>query len=193
MRLGLYGGTYDPIHIGHLILAEYVREELDLARILFIPSGQPPHKPCSTPAMLRAQMVRAAIAGNPRFDLCDVELQRPGPSFSVDTIGQVQDRYRLKREDTFWMIGADSLVEMHLWREPDRIFDLANVVVLPRVGVDPGDAQERFRKRALILSQAPLLDISSTEIRVRVGHGKSIRYLVPDAVHKIIRSHRLYL
>ncbi len=192
MRIGLYGGTYDPIHIGHLIIAEYVREELDLTRILFIPSGHPPHKNCPTPASIRAQMVRAAIDGNRFFELCDVELRRPGPSYSVDTISEVQQQFGLSHDETFWMIGADSLVEMHLWHQPERIFELSSVVVFPRVGVRAEEAREPFRSQARVLSQAPLLDISSTEIRARVHAGKSIRYLVPEAVEAIIRSAGLY-
>jgi nicotinate-nucleotide adenylyltransferase len=193
VRVGLYGGTYDPIHVGHLIIAEYVREELNLARILFIPSGDPPHKSCPTPPEVRAAMVQAAIQGNRYFEFCDIELQRRGPSYSVDTIAEIRERYGLSRDETFWMIGADSLVDIHLWHEPERIFELATVVVFPRVGVRVEDAREPFQSRALVLSRAPLLDISSTDIRCRVQAGKSIRYLVPESVEELIRANRLYL
>ncbi|APW62156.1 nicotinate (nicotinamide) nucleotide adenylyltransferase [Paludisphaera borealis] len=136
MRLGLFGGTFDPIHLGHLILAEQCREACGLERVWFVVAGEPPHKrgPARTPVAHRLEMARLAVAGHSAFEVSDIEAVRPGPHYSVETLAEVQ---RLRpADDLFFLIGADSLVDLPTWREPDRITQLATIVVVNRPGVE---------------------------------------------------------
>src|SRR4051794_11006921 len=135
MRLGLFGGTFDPIHLGHLVLAEQCREACGLDRVWFVVAGAPPHKPGErTPVAHRLEMVRLAVAGHPAFEVSEVETRRPGPHYSVETLAAVRrDR---PGDDLFFLIGADSLADLPQWRQPDEIARLATVVVVNRPGID---------------------------------------------------------
>jgi nicotinate-nucleotide adenylyltransferase len=183
MRLALYGGTFDPVHHGHLILARDALEQLAVDRVIFIPAGRSPHKLASSPAPahLRRDMLAAAIAGEPRFGLDESELEAPGPSFTIDTVE------RLRREhpdaELLYLIGADNLRELHTWRRIDDLRRLVEFVVLGRGDTATGEHFRTLDRR---------IDISATHIRQRVARGDSIRYLVPEPVRSIIHEHHLY-
>jgi len=185
MRLALYGGSFDPIHNGHLLLARDALETLKLDRVLFIPAGLSPHKLATTPAPadIRREMLAAALADEPGFEIDDWELSRPGPSFAIDTVERIRSLY--PGATLFFLIGADNLRELHTWR---RIEDLRRLTEFVVFGRDKGGPKgpEEFQ----VLPRR--IDISATEIRTRVAQGASIRYLVPDAVRLLIATHHLY-
>ncbi|MDZ7269995.1 MAG: nicotinate-nucleotide adenylyltransferase [candidate division KSB1 bacterium] len=193
MRLGLFGGTFDPIHIAHLIVAEWVREEMGLDRVLFVPAALPPHKTdrMLSPAWQRLAMVRLATAGSPWFEASDLEIRRGGVSYTIETVRALRQQYKLQPHELFLIIGSDSLKDMGSWREPESIFAESAVVVVPRPGFDPSEAPPQFASKATLIA-APLVEISSSEIRERVRSGKSIRYLVPPGVERLINEHGLY-
>lgn len=189
MKLGVYGGTFDPIHLAHLILAEFACEKLDLTRLLFIPSYLPPHKLDAniTPAKHRCKMLELAIKGNNRFELCDYEVARGGASYTVDTLEYVKNKYAIEKRDLFLLIGADNMGDFHRWKEPQRITEIAQVVVAGRSHFDSKNS--RF---ASILLHSPIIEISASLIRENVRKGKSITYLTPPSVEEYIYSNRLY-
>lgn len=198
MRIGVFGGTFDPIHIGHLMIAEEARELLGLDEVVFIPAGQPWFKAEKqvTEACHRMAMVALAITSNPHFYASDIEMKRPGPSYTADTL----DALRLHVPDEtelFVILGLDSLKEVDRWYEPQRIFQMATVVGMSRPGYDDFDPQRLdsvipdASSRIRVL-EGPLMDISGTEIRRRVSEGKSIKYRVPESVKAYIHEHRLY-
>ncbi len=198
MRLGIFGGTFDPIHFGHLVLAEQCREQCRLDEVWFVPAAQPPHKLTASisSAEARCEMIEFSIAGNPAFRLSTIELDRTGLSFTVTTLEQ------LKSEDAsrelFLLIGADSLRDLPHWRDPSRILELATIVAVNR-GEHP--MPDRSELRAVVGPSAdlgiaavsmPAIDISATDIRARVATGRSIRYLVPRAVEAYIQNRGLF-
>jgi nicotinate-nucleotide adenylyltransferase len=191
MRLGLYGGTFDPIHLGHLILAEACREACGLDRVWFVVAGAPPHKPGGrTDVGHRLEMVRLAVAGNPAFEVSEIETRRPGPHYSVETLEAVA----LERpgDELFFLIGADSLVDLPHWREPDKILKLAGLIVANRPGFEPPPFDVRPDARPIQRVTIPPIGIASHEVRRRLLEGRSIRYQVPRAVEAYIDAHRLY-
>ncbi|MDR3406707.1 MAG: nicotinate-nucleotide adenylyltransferase [Chthoniobacter sp.] len=185
MRLALYGGTFDPVHHGHLVLARDALEELQLDRVIFIPAGLSPHKLATSPApaALRREMLAAALADEPGFTLDDSELAATGPSFTIDTVERVRTAH--PEAQIYYLIGADNLRELHTWRRIEDLRRLVEFVVFGR-GDTVGKAAEPFRT----LSRR--VDISATEVRQRVARGDSIRYLVPEPVRSIIAAHHLY-
>lgn len=190
-RLGILGGTFDPIHFGHLILAEQLKEELKLQKVMFIPSANPPHKenhPVSS-AINRLGMVKIAIRDNPDFLISDLELKRRGKSYTIDTLTQIKKLY--KDSELFFLLGSDAIDELPTWKEPDKIFQKVKVVIALRPGFDRINRENRFVKKSLLI---PIngLNISSTQIREKVRIRKSIRYLVPPEVEKFIRAKKLY-
>ena len=195
MRLGLFGGTFDPIHLGHLILAEQGRESCGLDRLWFVVAGAPPHKPGPRTAVAhRLEMVRIAIAGHPAFEVSDIEARRPGPHYSVETLEAVRkDR---PGDDLFFLIGADSLADLPSWREPALIAQLATIVVVNRPGieeVDPAHLPEFGPSSHRIQSVTiPPVGIASSDLRGRVAEGRSIRYMVPRGVEAYIEAQGLY-
>jgi nicotinate-nucleotide adenylyltransferase len=197
MRLGVIGGTFDPIHIGHLILAEGARDALHLGRVLFVPAGHPPHKRSIriTASRHRLQMVRLAIAGNGHLAISRVDLDRAGPSYTVDTIRLLQHAWGPDARIHF-LIGGDSLAELPTWHQPERLIEICQVVAVPRLGYEPDlEALDRAIPGAADRVQVlhtPLVDLSATEIRDRIRNRRSIRYLVPEAVERYIYRHRLY-
>ncbi len=180
MRIAIYGGSFDPIHHGHLILARDALERLKLDRVLFVPAAISPHKPGRRPAPagLRREMIAAAIAGEPAFELDDCELSREGPSYSIDTAEYL--RARFPGATLLYLIGQDNVALLATWRRIEDLRELVEFVVFDR-GADT--AGEGLNRR---------LDISATEIRQRVARMVSIRYLLPDAVRDIIERHQLY-
>ncbi|MGH7577933.1 MAG: nicotinate-nucleotide adenylyltransferase [Longimicrobiales bacterium] len=187
MRLGLFGGTFDPPHIGHLIVAQDARIELSLDRVIFVPAATPPHKRhrVVAPADLRLAMVRAAIEADDRLIVDDIEIRRGGASYTVDTLRA----YRTDRPDAelFLIIGADQYAEFDTWREAGEIRRLARLAVLARDGGTRGSLAN-----GAIAVSVTRIDVSATEIRRRVRNREPIRYLVPLPVEAIIRGHRLY-
>jgi nicotinate-nucleotide adenylyltransferase len=190
-RVGIFGGTFDPFHMGHLVVAQDVAEVLELDRMIFIPAGVPPHKPVGevSPAPLRWAMVRAGIGDDPRFAASDLELRRPGPSYTVDTLRQLREQ-GIARE-LFFLMGSDQLAEFHRWREPEEVGRLATLVVMAREGDDPTVSNPRVEVAPVVVP-VTRIDLSATRVRNRVREGRSIRYLVPDPVRRIILDERLY-
>lgn len=183
MRTGILGGSFDPIHHGHLILARAAVEELGLDRVVFIPANISPHKTDSTPATAedRMKMVRLAIENEDRFEASDIELKRPAPSYTVDTLRSLKQSD--PQDELVLLVGADNVAKFETWREPDEIRRLAQIAVLDRAGATTSHQWPVVRR---------LVDISSTDIRARVAGGRSIRYLTPDSVCDYITAHGLY-
>ena len=193
--IGVMGGTFDPIHVGHLAIAEEARESARLDRILFVPAGLPPHKPAGsvTPVEHRVAMVAAAIADNPAFELSTIEVDRDGPSYTVDTL----ESLAAGGDDLTLILSAETFAELPGWHEPERLFDAARMAVVPREGYaapDPAWLSAAFPGREARVSylEGPRLGLSSTAIRARVAAGRSIRYLVPPAVEAYITANHLY-
>jgi nicotinate-nucleotide adenylyltransferase len=194
MNIGILGGTFDPVHVAHLVLAEQARDQLALDQVLFIPAGDPWRKNhrAITTAGHRLAMLRLAIEGNDAFAISDIELRREGPTYTADTLEALAGE---RLDDAFWFIlGADALADLPNWREPERIVQHAMLAVAPRDVREVNAAELNIPALAgrLRLFDCPRLAISSTEIRERVAAGRSIRYLVPDAVAAYIEQHNLY-
>ncbi len=199
MDAGILGGTFDPIHKGHLIVAEEVRTRLELDEILFVPAGQPWLKEdrSISPAVHRVEMIRLAISPNPRFKLSTLEVDRPGPSYSVDTIDALRNQLGAEAR-LFFLLGSDALSELPQWKESSRLIQMCHLVAFSR----PGYTSPPLRSLELTipgisgrvtLIEVPQIDISSTQIRSRVAQGLSIGDLVPEAVERYIQEHGLYL
>ena len=200
--IGVFGGTFDPIHVAHLTVAQEAAETLGLERLLFVPAGQPPHKPdrVISPAADRLAMIELAIAGNERFTADRIELDREGPSYTVDTLEALRARSvvaGIAEPALTLIISSEAFRELPTWRDPRRILELACLAVAPREGYQPvsADFMERefpeFGDRVRYLV-GPRMRLSASEIRERVAAGRSIRYLVPDAVAAYIDDHALY-
>jgi nicotinate-nucleotide adenylyltransferase len=212
-KIGLFGGTFNPIHLGHLRSAEEIYESLPLERILFIPSAYPPHKKDDRipPAPLRGEMVQLAIAGNPHFSLSKVELDRQGKSYSVETVRHFRRLYG-RQTDLYFMIGLDAFLEVNTWRQYAELFELCHFVVMTRPGFEkkfspkhlPVELAKDFcydkRKAGYIHrsgygvfpKEITAFDISSTNIRGKIQKGYSVKYLLPPAVEEFIFRHKLY-
>jgi nicotinate-nucleotide adenylyltransferase len=212
-RIGVLGGTFNPIHLGHLRAAEEVAEALDLARVLLVPSAQPPHKSggdALAPGALRLAWVEAACAGNPRLSASDVEIVRGGASYTIDTLRELAEREAPARP--VFIIGSDAFSELDTWREPKQLFALADFAVMARPGtpgrladwipaalrgdfeLDPraDAARHRATGGSLCTVAISALAVSSSDIRERVRRGRSIRYLVPESVRRDIEASRVY-
>ncbi len=201
MRIGLFGGSFDPIHYGHLILAERCREQAQLDEIWLTPASTNPHKqdgPRATDKQ-RLEMIRLAIGGHRPFVLSEIELERGGLSYTVDTLRKMNEQH--PDAELFFLVGGDSLDQFHRWHQPDQICQLAIPLVVGRPGSEPADwsvfseyvSSERLDVFRSFAVESPLIDISSTEIRSRVAAGQSIRFLTPRAVEKYIETQKMYL
>ena len=197
MRLGLLGGTFDPIHLGHLIVAEAVRTGMGFDSVCFIPAGRPRlRRPPIASGRHRLAMVQLAVESNPLFSVSTVEIERPGETYTVDTLEELRQG-TASADDLFFIMGVDSLRAFHLWREPGRILELATVVVVKRPGYSatvPDELRSLVPDAAarLLWASAPQIEISGVELRRRVAQGLSIRYLVPEKVAQYIEAHALY-
>ncbi len=213
-RVGILGGTFNPIHLGHLRAAEEVAEELELARMLFVPAADPPFKGhgevALAPARERAGWVEAALRGNPRFELCELELERPGPSYTADTLQQLARE--LTPAELVFVIGQDAFAELDSWREPETLTALAHFAVMTRppgggdlaswlpaglrdsYTLDPTGESARHRRSGTWVRRIAIsaLDISATDLRRRVRERRSIRYLVPETVRAAIEACEAY-
>ncbi len=190
MRVGIFGGTFDPVHLAHLVMAEQCREQAKLDRVLFMPAARPPHKldRTLTPLDRRIEMLQLATSGYPMFQVSEIEKNRPGPSYTADTLRQLHTEQ--PDDELFLLLGSDTLRDLPRWYQPAQIAALATVLVVCR----PQDVQSPeppagFRCQTIA---SPLLDISSRDLRRRVADGRSIRYLVPRAVECYIETHGLY-
>jgi len=198
MKIGVLGGTFDPVHRGHLLVAEESRSLLDLAEVLFVPAGQPWLKGGSpiSAAEHRVQMVRLAIAAYPYCKLSTIEVERAGASYTVDTIAALQTQLGAG-DELFFILGWDALAQLPRWREPSRLITMCQLVAVPRPGYPMPDLKSLEAvipglSRRLILLEKPEVDIGATEIRSRVARGLSIHHLVPEAVDDYIKKHKLY-
>lgn len=193
-KLALFGGSFNPVHLAHLIIAERAADALAVDRLLFMP--------CSVPALKsddqmvagehRLAMVRLATAGNPRFRASDLELRRGGRSYTVETLTELKQKHGLDRTGLFLVIGGDNLADLLSWREPEEINRLCRIVVADRPGVSYSGRIPAYVDDIIVVD-TPLMNLSSTDIRRRLREGKSIRYLVPPAVERYIVRHQLYL
>ena len=199
MRIGIMGGTFNPIHLGHLILAENAYRQLSLDVVWFMPSGKPPHKKNSEilPNEDRVRMVELAIQGVPYFELSLLEINREGVTYTVDTLEYLTET---RPEDSFFFLaGADSLYQFETWREPARILELCHFAAARRDSVVYADIEaqaEYLRSKyqaSVSLIDIPEIDLSSSDIRERIGRGDTIRFLVPEAVEAYLTEHRSYL
>ena len=196
MRIGIFGGTFDPVHFGHLILAEQCREQGRLDEVLFVPTARPPHK--TEPAARfdqRVEMLALALAGNADFRIDEIEKDREGPSYTVETLAELR---RTRPGDDFWLlVGGDVVRDIHLWYEPRRLVESAGLLVLARPGAPTPDRDELAARLGLStvrmhVVDGPLIDIASRDLRRRAAEGRSLRYLLPRAVECYVRDKRLY-
>ncbi len=190
MRIGVFGGTFDPVHLAHLVLAEQAREQARLERVVFVPAARPPHKldRVLTAFDARIEMLQLAVAGYPVFQVSEIEKDRSGPSYTADTLQQLHDQQ--PHDELFLLLGSDCLPDLPHWRQPAQIAELATLLVMMRPGWSQvADPPPPFRFQRIA---TPLLDISSSDLRRRVQEGRSIRYLTPRAVECYIETHKLY-
>lgn len=191
MNIGIFGGAFNPPHVGHLIVAESVREQLRLDKVIFVPSADPPHRRDVSRAsgQARLEMTSLAIKGNAHFEASDAELSRPGKSYTIDTLLMFESLH--PRARLHLLIGSDNLLEFHTWKSPREIIVRCELVVFQRPGFAMTDVKNEYSKSARLVN-VPHIAISSSEIRRRVKMGRSIRYLTPAAVEEYIFRHGLY-
>lgn len=199
-RIGILGGTFNPVHLGHLTLAQSAFEMYDLDRVIFVPCNQPPHKDTMplVAAEHRFAMLDMAIEGDIRFDISRIELDRPGPSYSIDTVSWFKAQETV--QELFFIIGSDTLPELHLWKDIGKLLEMCRFISFER----PGSEQSRLKPEMLQLSddwpdrlladycKGVRVEISSSELRYRIAEGFSIKYLVPESVEMYIAEHSLY-
>ena len=199
MNVGILGGTFDPVHNGHLIVAEVARERLNFNEVLFIPAGQPWLKveQSITPPQHRLQMLRLALDDRPYFRISEMEIERPGPTYTIDTINALKKRLNAE-DELFFILGQDTLMQLPQWYEAQNLIRLCYLVAAPRPGVKKPDLKALevelpgITQRVMLMKE-PLVDISATDIRERAARGLSVRHLVPEPVNRYIKEHRLYV
>ncbi len=199
-RIGIFGGTFNPVHMGHLVMAQDALELFELSKVIFVPCACPPHKTSSDVASAehRLAMLQVALEGDLRFEVSDIEILRGGVSYSIDTAREIKKLH--PGSEMFFIIGADSLPELRLWKEISQLLDLYSFVTIARPGVDlndpglrdpmPGDPRSLLLRDQVRIGH--LINISSTDIRYRIAEGMSIRYLVHPAVEMYIAEHSLF-
>ncbi|MBA4493076.1 nicotinate-nucleotide adenylyltransferase [Paenactinomyces guangxiensis] len=192
MKVGIFGGTFDPIHMGHLLLAQQALEEVPLDHVWFIPASEPPHKQDKqiTPSDHRVRMVELAIENNPAFCLSRIELDRQGPSYTVDTVQELAETY--PNHQFFLLVGADMVKDLPHWYKIKKILQFVQVIALGRPGVDLEPLAADIAASVTWISGGIETNLSSTLIRHRVAQGKTVRYLVPDSVCQYMKEHGLY-
>ena len=191
-RIGIFGGTFNPPHIAHSIVAESVRAQLILDKIIFIPSGNPPLKE-SIPAEDRLAMANLAFGDDINFEVSDIEIRDiTEKSYTVDTLKKLRIKYEGERIKLFLIIGADNLLDLPRWKDPEQLFQLAEIVVINRPGFDPKNSKQEFYEKAKFID-VPFLEISSSMIREYVKIGRPVKYLVTKEVEEYIEDNKLYL
>jgi nicotinate-nucleotide adenylyltransferase len=196
------GGTFDPIHIAHLVIADEARFQFQLDRVVLVPSARPPHKASEphTPAAHRLEMVRLAIAGNACLEVTEIELEREGPSYTIDTLRELRDIYGPDTE-LFFIVGADSILEINTWKSPELLLDEAKFIAANRPGFPVEKVSSALPKQtsrgadaleSVYMMNVPGMDVSATDIRRRAASGSPFRYLVTDAVWRYVRDNGLY-
>jgi len=199
MRIGIFGGTFDPIHVGHLILAEHCREEAGLDEVWFLPSYRPPHKSDREVSRFeqRVEMVQLATTGQPAFRVEAIEKELPPPSYTSETLAELRRRY--PDNDFALILGGDSMLDLPRWHEPKRVLERAELLIVPRPGIDLWTREQLAEAVGVPVSAVrvrfvpcPLIDISSRELRKLVSEGKTIRFMVPRAVEEYVRERGLY-
>jgi nicotinate-nucleotide adenylyltransferase len=193
-KIGLFGGTFDPIHTGHLIVGEIIRDTLNLEQIIFIPAKRHPLKDNNFIAdeTHRYNMIQLAIKDNKYLTVSDIELESDGISYTIDTIQKFKNENTEPDTDIYFLMGMDNLNQFHLWKDPRELIKKCKVVVFSRPGFKPPERAEKYLSSIQII-QIPLLEISSTQIRNRVKNRQTIRYLVPPIVEAYIRDNKLYI
>jgi nicotinate-nucleotide adenylyltransferase len=199
MRIGILGGTFDPVHLGHLKIAETALKQLELGRVLFLPAGQPWLKMDRdvTPAIHRKAMIGIAIADYEKFELSTVEMERKGATYTVDTLEFIH-RTIDDATEIYFLLGWDSLIQFPQWKQPERIVKLCRIVAFTRSRMEPPDLQEMEKEipgivRSTTILDIPPIDISSSDIRGRIAQGLSVSDMVPGGVEEYIKAHRLYI
>lgn len=189
-RVGIFGGTFDPVHMGHLLMAEEAVERLRLDRLVFLPAGRPAHKRdrSITPVEHRLAMLRLAARGNPRFAVSRLEADHDGVTYTVESLEHFA---KAERAELYFVMGQDSLDEFRTWRDPDRILSLARLAVVPRGEMERPSLDAAVRRRVVFL-KPPRIGIAASEIRRRLGRKRSVRYWLPDPVLAYIKRHGLY-
>ncbi len=198
MKLGILGGTFDPIHKAHIVVAEETRAQLSLAEVLLVPAGQPwlkEDRPILA-AEHRLEMIRLAIANQPYFKLSTMEVDRAGPSYTVDTIAELRSQHGAG-DELFFILGWDNLAQLPRWKEPSRLIKMCYLVAVPRPGWQRPDLEALEASipgisQRVVFMEKPQIDVSASAIRERVARGLSLRHLVPEAVAKYIKQHKLY-
>ncbi|SHJ95067.1 nicotinate-nucleotide adenylyltransferase [Anaerobranca californiensis DSM 14826] len=191
-KILIFGGSFDPVHLGHLILAQICGQRLK-ARVIFLPTGNPPHKTITTPVKHRLEMLKLAIKGNENFQISTYEVEKQGVNYTFETLAYLKKFYN---KDLYFLVGGDSLLDIHKWKEPEKILELCTLVYAKRKGFE-FDVYNHLKSFNLnpdkvVEIDTPIIEISSTDIRLEVKRGNSIKYLVPDAVEQYIYQHGLY-
>ena len=192
MKICLFGGTFDPPHIGHLLLAQTIFEEESFDKVLFIPAYQPPHKNNISPVKDRVNMLKLAVKENPNFEISEIELDRGGVSYTIDTIKALKDELKISNESCYYLMGSDTLLDFHSWKKPREILNECRVIVAIRPGFRPSDLKPWILHK-IHFSNIPRFEISSSNIRERWTKNKTIRYMVTLPVWNYINKNKLYL
>ena len=193
MKICLFGGTFDPPHIGHLLIAQTICEEEQFEKIIFIPSLNPPHKTkrIISPVNLRVEMLKSAIKSNPHFEISEIEIQRGGTSFTIDTIQSYKKEFNIARNEIYFLMGSDSLREFHTWKDPQKILKECHVIVALRPGFKLSSIPNWILHN-IQFANIPQFEVSSSTIRNRWKENKTIRYMVTQPVWEFINSHNLF-
>lgn len=191
MKICLFGGTFDPPHIGHLLIAQTVFEAEKFDKVLFVPANKPPNKKAFSSQATRVEMLKLAVEGNPNFEISDIEIKRGGVSYTIDTIRSIKNELDFKGDKLFYLIGSDCLLDFHNWKDPESILEECQVVVAIRPGFRPSDIPAWILHR-IQFANIPRFEISSTNIRKRWVDNKTIRYMVTLPVWEYIEKQKLY-
>lgn len=192
MKLCLFGGTFDPPHVGHLIIAETIQEFERFDRIVFVPASNPPHKEKGiSPIEDRLEMLRLTLVNNDNFDVSDIEIERGGISYTVETVKETKEKFSLTSKDLYFLIGSDSLLDFHSWKEYESILNECRVIIALRPGFRPSRIDPEILSQ-IRFANIPQIEVSSSQIRRRVKSGLTIRYMVPDPVRDYISEKDLY-
>lgn len=191
MKICLFGGTFDPPHLGHLLIAQTVFEEENFDKILFVPAYNPPHKKDITSINHRLEMLKIALDDNPNFEISDLEVQRKGVSYSIDTILSIKDQFKGKKDKIYYLIGSDSLLKLESWKDSKKLLNECQVIVAIRPGFRPSDIPSWILHK-IRFANLPRFQISSSSIRKRWINNKTIRYMVTQPVWEYIKENNLY-